>query len=160
MKTKIKRHSRSVLSVVLALCMLLSCMTAGMIMTDAAQAGAAVGASQGYDQWFVKGSFDMTESGTWIEHEIPTNGYEKTLAVGVYNFSFLAKKENSTEKDEFSANETFSSTRSYNLQKRAGSLTLNATIPGVYKFEYTGMSSGPSMSIKVTFPQEDESNAT
>ena len=37
MKTKIKRHSRSVLSVVLALCMLLSCMTAGMIMTDAAQ---------------------------------------------------------------------------------------------------------------------------
>ena len=37
MKTKIKRHSRSVLSVVLALCMLLSCMTAGMIMTDAAK---------------------------------------------------------------------------------------------------------------------------
>lgn len=46
MKTKIKRHSRSVLSVVLALCMLLSCMTAGMIMTDAAKVdGDAVGAS-------------------------------------------------------------------------------------------------------------------
>ena len=46
MKSKIKRHSRSVLSVVLALCMLLSCMTAGMIMTDAAKVdGDAVGAS-------------------------------------------------------------------------------------------------------------------
>ena len=36
MKTKIKRHSRSVLSVVLALCMLVSCMTVGIIATDAA----------------------------------------------------------------------------------------------------------------------------
>ncbi len=37
MKTKIKRHSRSVLSIVLALCMLISCMTVGMIATDAAK---------------------------------------------------------------------------------------------------------------------------
>ena len=37
MKTKIKRHSRSVLSVVLAVCMLVSCMTVSLIMTDAAQ---------------------------------------------------------------------------------------------------------------------------
>ena len=37
MKTKIKRHSRSVLSVVLAVCMLLSCMTVGIIATDAAK---------------------------------------------------------------------------------------------------------------------------
>ena len=36
MKTKIKRHSRSVLSVILAVCMLISCMTAAMIATDAA----------------------------------------------------------------------------------------------------------------------------
>ncbi|MEE0953641.1 MAG: hypothetical protein U0L60_06505, partial [Ruminococcus sp.] len=116
MKTKIKRHSRSVLSVVLTLCMLVSCITVGLITTDAAQAGAAVGASHGYDQWFVKGSFDMTGS-TWNEHEITNVAYSQNLSVGVYNFSFLAKKENSTEKDEFSANETFSSTRSYNLQK-------------------------------------------
>lgn len=37
MKTKIKRHSRSVLAVVLTLCMLVSCMTVGIIATDAAK---------------------------------------------------------------------------------------------------------------------------
>ena len=37
MKTKIKRHSRSVISVLLAVCMLISCMTAAMIATDAAK---------------------------------------------------------------------------------------------------------------------------
>ena len=37
MKTKIKRHSRSVIAVVLTLCMLISCMTAAMIATDAAK---------------------------------------------------------------------------------------------------------------------------
>ena len=36
MKTKIKRHSRAVLSVALAVCMLVSCMTVGIIATDAA----------------------------------------------------------------------------------------------------------------------------
>ena len=37
MKTKIKRHSRVILSVVLALSMLVSCMTVGLIATDAAK---------------------------------------------------------------------------------------------------------------------------
>lgn len=37
MKTKIKRHSRAVLSIVLTLCMLVSCMTVGIIATDAAK---------------------------------------------------------------------------------------------------------------------------
>ncbi len=37
MKTKIKRHSRSVLAVILTLCMLVSCMTVGLIATDAAR---------------------------------------------------------------------------------------------------------------------------
>lgn len=37
MKTKIKRHSHAVLSVVLAVCMVLSCMTVGIIATDAAK---------------------------------------------------------------------------------------------------------------------------
>ena len=45
MKTKIKRHSRSVISVVLAVCMLISCMTVGLIATDAAKVtDSAVGA--------------------------------------------------------------------------------------------------------------------
>ena len=37
MKSKIKRGSRSALSIVLAVCMLISCMTVGLIATDAAQ---------------------------------------------------------------------------------------------------------------------------
>ena len=48
MKTKIKRHSRSVLSVVLTLCMLVSCMAVGLVTTDAAKVdggSAAVGAA-------------------------------------------------------------------------------------------------------------------
>ena len=39
MKTKIKRHSRSVVSVVLAVCMLLSCVAVGIIATNAAYIG-------------------------------------------------------------------------------------------------------------------------
>ena len=37
MKTKIKRHYRSVVSVLLSVCMLVSCMTVGLIATDAAR---------------------------------------------------------------------------------------------------------------------------
>lgn len=37
MKTKIRQHTRSVLSVVLSVCMLISCMTVGLIATDAAK---------------------------------------------------------------------------------------------------------------------------
>ena len=39
MKTKIKRHSRSVISVILAISMLISCMMVGLIATDAAKVG-------------------------------------------------------------------------------------------------------------------------
>lgn len=69
MKTKIKRHSRSVLSVVLALCMLVSCMTAGMIMTDAAKVDdEAVGFSTS-DWLCVK-----CESDSWKEHWVSPGG--------------------------------------------------------------------------------------
>ena len=37
MKSKIKRHSRAVISVILTLCMVVSCMTVGLIATDAAK---------------------------------------------------------------------------------------------------------------------------
>ena len=52
MKTKIKRHSRSVISVLLAVCMLVSCMTVGIIATDAAQVtnGGTVGANVDSDR--------------------------------------------------------------------------------------------------------------
>ena len=37
MKTKIRRHYRSAVSVLLSVCMLISCMTVGLIATDAAR---------------------------------------------------------------------------------------------------------------------------
>ncbi len=46
MKTKIKRHSRSVLSVVLAVCMLLSCVAVGIIATNAAYIGGSPKAAE------------------------------------------------------------------------------------------------------------------
>lgn len=75
MKTKIKRHSRSVLSVILAVCMLVTCFTVGLVATDAAKAeSSSVGAkvddtdssvgaqidteSVGWDNYFIKGSFN------------------------------------------------------------------------------------------------------
>lgn len=49
MKTKIKRHSRAVISVILALSMLVSCVTAGIIATDAAKTQSeSVGATTYY----------------------------------------------------------------------------------------------------------------
>ncbi len=51
MKTNIKRHSRSVLSVILAICMLVSCMTVGLIATDAAGTSAqSTGAKAAADE--------------------------------------------------------------------------------------------------------------
>ena len=70
MKTKMKRHSRSVLSVVLALCMLLSCMTAGMIMTDAAKVdGESVGDTTYY---LYKGTSDnsLTQVGALPQNTV------------------------------------------------------------------------------------------
>ena len=58
MNTKIKRHSRSVISVILAVCMLVSCMTVGLIATDAARIAAdeSVGADVSGYVYFVKPS--------------------------------------------------------------------------------------------------------
>lgn len=53
MKSQIKRFSKSTISVVLAICMLVSCMTVGLIATDAAQAAEEqVGASATYTVYF------------------------------------------------------------------------------------------------------------
>ena len=94
MKTKIKRHSRAVLSIVLTVCMLVSCMTVGMIATDAAKtAEERVGAVDGNE---AVGAVDGNEAvgadvGTsdYVYHGVNTSGqavsgYEsKTMSEGV-----------------------------------------------------------------------------
>ena len=63
MKTKIKRHSRSVLSVILAVCMLISCMTAAMIATDAANVDSETVGFNTSDLLCIK-----CQSDNWQEH--------------------------------------------------------------------------------------------
>ena len=75
MKTKIERHSRSVISVLLAVCMLVSCMTVGMIMTDAAKVdGESVG---GYANHHIEynsaGSGDVYFNSSGIAEITPTS---------------------------------------------------------------------------------------
>ena len=81
MKTKIKRHSRSVISVLLAVCMLVSCMTAGMIMTDAAKVGDAVG-EWGND----KGNYFCVKIGT-VEKWTPIDGSTESAEIDLSSYS-------------------------------------------------------------------------
>lgn len=146
MKTKIKRHSRSVLSVVLALCMLLSCMTAGMIMTDAAKVDSE---SVGYDTYYVKGDWHKAGDGTWILHDITSSAYEVNLEANkAYSFVFMANN------DQFSSNTTIKNTTNYNFSRNnSASITLQTAAAGTYKFSYTGMDGGQtSMSVRIEFP--------
>ena len=94
MKTKIKRHSRSVISVVLALCLFVSCMTVGMIMTDAAKTDSeAVAATVDSEEVGLDSGDGIhlgigTTTTTW--HGMGSNAYEFTLAATTtiyYTFS-------------------------------------------------------------------------
>ncbi len=145
MKSKIKRHSRSVISVVLALCMLLSCMTAGIIMTDAAKIDSE---SVGYSGARVKGSWD-----SWTLHNISSTAYSVNLAGNsTYSFVFLAGDNN----DQFSSNATISGTTNYNFSRNDNdAITLRTAAAGSYKFSFTGYDGGQtSMSVRIEFPAE------
>ena len=94
MKTKIKRHSRSVISVLLAVCMLVSCMTVGIIVTDAAKddsesVGTNVEFYYDFTQLTSGGYNYINESGIWsygtdrsqiIKGSYPDNDSGKTIA--------------------------------------------------------------------------------
>ncbi len=102
MKAKLKRHSRSALSVLLSLCMLVSCITVGMIGTDAAQTLDAIGAS--LDEASVGAALDDGESvgdpssvyigydwdGSWTEKKLDKNSaWEVTFSTAkTINFYF------------------------------------------------------------------------
>ena len=65
MKSKIKRHSRSVLSVILAISMLVSCMMVGLIATDAAKVTDSVAATDdstvGDATYYLRGNIKGTD---------------------------------------------------------------------------------------------------
>lgn len=139
MKTKIKRHSRSVLSVILAVCMLVSCMTAGMIMTDAAKVDSE---TVGIGTAIVKGTWD-----NWQSEENCNNTFAEISldANTTYSFVFAVDGVNCA------SNVTISGTTDYNFPKQSGSITLKTDAAGTYKFKVTSADSG-SISTRIEFP--------
>ena len=157
MKTKIKRHSRSVISVILAVCMLVSCMMVGLIATDAAKLSAdkAVGASVDTDSvgattYYVKGAWDkwatpQAFSGTNTEVSITIN------TAGTYEFCFSNSNNDNYMADDVSFSST---TSSYYFPKKTGSQKnskLVVTTTGTYKFKFEGDHNG-SVRATITFP--------
>ena len=71
MKTKIKRHSRSVISVILAISMLISCMMVGLIATDAAKMQSeSVGWNSSTDRFH----YQVNNSGNWSDASFNSSG--------------------------------------------------------------------------------------
>ena len=147
MKTKIKRHSRSVLSVVLALCMLLSCMTAGMIMTDAAKVDSETvgGNDSNITDYFFKGSFD-----SWTPHYVNSSGeaFVNISTPGTYEFVVITGS--GTQKCD---NHTFTrSATSYNTTRKTPNFKITADVAGTYTFKTSTVDSGGSLRVNLTFP--------
>ena len=102
MKRKIKRHYRSAVSVLLSVCMLISCMTVGLIATDAARVTDSVGASASADGTVgatvskvvfkvfslndvsdLKASAEMTSENTAVDLTVPSTSTYYSLRTDV-----------------------------------------------------------------------------
>lgn len=139
MKSKIKRHSRSVLSVVLALCMLISCMTVGLIATDAAKVtGEKVGAvadsdSVGATTWKVHRDDGMDYNMT----SLGSNNYSVDVSISsIGNFVF-----NVTDGTTWYGNDTtildstkLNSSGGYTMSTSKGNMTLYVSAAGTFNF--------------------------
>ena len=151
MKTKIKRHSRSVLSIVLTLCMLVSCMTVGIIATDAANGnGNALGAKAddealGYSNCKIKGTWDG-----WELHDITSSAFTVSLSANT-TYSFVYVAENG---DQFSSSATIAGTTDYNFSRNdSDAIKIKTTVAGTYTFSFKSWgSSGNSISVHIEFP--------
>ncbi len=154
MKTKIKRHSRSVLSVVLAVCMLLSCMTAGMIMTDAAKvdSGTVGGSDNTITDYFFKGSFDG-----WMNHYVNGRGEAFINIDTAGTYEFVVVTGGGTQRR---ANKTFTKTESYNTSQDEANFKIEVTTPGTYTFQTSTMNSGSSVTVSLTFPSGGSTTST
>ena len=164
MKTKIKRHSRSVIAVVLAVCMLISCMTVGLIATDAAKVtdSSTVGAtfsddeSVGYEPNItsvsVKGSW-KEDNRDWVPHDITSSEFVINLpANSKFYFVFIDNNYR-----QFASGSTVSTTVSnYNFSvDNNHSVTLSTTIAGDYTFRYKTQTSDDTIQVDVTFPVDN-----
>ena len=154
MKTKIKRHSRSVISVLLAVCMLVSCMTAGMIMTDAAKvdSGTVGGRDNTITDYFFKGSFDG-----WTNHYVNGRGEAFINIDTAGTYEFVVVTGGGTQRR---ANKTFTKTESYNTSQDEANFKIEVTTPGTYTFQTSTMNSGGSVTVSLTFPSGGSTTST
>ena len=142
MKQKIKRHSRSVLSVILSFCMLISCMTVGLIATDAAKISddETVGYDSSSDRIHIKiGS-------NWTDKYFSSSG-ETSFEVASDNttIEFVYYVSGQWYKWESSSQATFNAT---DIKKATGQAR-RAMVKGTSNYKVTGVSSG-TYYVKIT----------
>ena len=142
MKTKIKRHSRSIVSVLLSVCMLISCMTVGLIATDAARISGdeAVGYDSSSDRIHIKiGS-------NWTDKYFSSSG-ETSFEVASDNttIEFVYYVSGQWYKWESSSQATFNAT---DIKKATGQQR-RAMVKGTSNYKVTGVSSG-TYYVKIT----------
>lgn len=138
MKTKLKRHSRSALSVLLTICMLISCMTVGLIATDAAKVASdsEVGWNSSTDYFHYQ-----VNNGGWSKAYFSTGGKatftvdnNSTTLEFELNFNGTIYKYDSSQAG-FTAAGIRSSSGTTRLAKTSGNSTYKVT--GVYADTYT-----------------------
>lgn len=148
MKTKIKRHSRSVLSVILAICILISCMVAGLIATDAANGnGNALGAKDdsealGWTTGNENGLHIKFGSGSWEVKAINSSGYAdfETSVACNWEFTFKAEGTEYKYKDGCISVSGFANNaynKDYYASTGGGNITLSSVPAGKYVLHYT-----------------------
>lgn len=171
MKTKIKRHSRSVLSVILAVCMLVTCFTVGLVATDAAQSeSGSTGAKIDTES---VGAVTTDPTGYGFRGD--NNGWNYTAftryrntQLGYYyassNGSFKITKTNTWDNDKtFSKNTTLSTDRSSATElvdeknEKSGNITDGTTSAHYVCFVNSGSDGKKTTYSATTIPTSDES---
>ena len=169
MKTKIKRHSRAVLSVILSLCMIVSCVTMALIATDAANVNdegtiaaksddASLGAVDDSEE--VGGSYDLYGSFPGLSwdnaYSINYNQFYSfnVTTAGTYYFYI---KDGGTQYGA-SAGTTITGTQSYNLNSNNNgeydTLGVVVTNPGTYKIKMESTPNAGSITVRVEYPEQ------
>lgn len=127
MKKRIRHFSKSTLSIVLSLCMLVSCVSVGLIATDAAQINA--GEKVGADTWYLEYKKDMPsdyyDGDTNVQltqSSKNSNKYYKIVTLSANSsYGFFIKKNNDNNSC-YKANVTASSNQEVELSAYNGNL--------------------------------------
>ena len=143
MKTKIKRHSRSVISVLLAVCMLVSCMTVGLIATDAAKVteDSTVGWNPSTDKFRYQVKPSGGSWGGWQDADFSSAGVATfTIAADGAEIEFMLVFNGTTYKydssqSQFTASQMRKTNGTESRAKSNGNGTFKTT--GVYAGTYT-----------------------